>query len=191
MAVLARIHTLPLMDFISGNKPEPLLIEDAEIQRCMCGWRAVIAEHGDTFSEGVLLCIAENINDINKNNFSQRRILCHGDFHFDNLLEDDDGNIIVCDWQGISAGHPAGDISFFLSRLAADGYGDMTEAAVQSYCRFSGTAITPEEITAQMSLANLNTSFVFWHEYLHNGSTERVKQIWSKMLSDFEALTGI
>lgn len=191
MATLARIHTLPMPDFIVRTKPEPLKMNDAEILRCMRGWREVIAEYGGGFSERILLRIAENINDINKNNFIRRCVLCHGDFHFENLLEDDAGNIIVCDWQGICAGHPAGDISFFLSRLAADGYGCDMRAAIRSYCRFTDDAIAPQEIAAQIRLANLNTSFVFWHEYLHHSSAERVNQIWSKMTADFEYLSDI
>ena len=33
-------------------------------------------------------------------------------------------------------------------------------------------------------LANLNTSFLFWHEYLHGASEDRVKNVFEKMIQD-------
>ena len=43
-----------------------------------------------------------------------KKVLIHGDFHWDNLLEDA-GNILICDWQGVGIGGASGDISFFLA----------------------------------------------------------------------------
>ena len=51
--------------------------------------------------------------------------------------------------------------------------------------------ITPDEISVRMSLANLNTSFIHWHQYLHGSSAERVQDIWVKMTEDAELLCGM
>ena len=48
-------------------------------------------------------------------------VLVHGDFHWDNLLKTDDGRICVCDWQNVAIGGASEDLSFFMSRLGADG----------------------------------------------------------------------
>ena len=45
-------------------------------------------------------------------------------------LTDHNGNIIVIDWQNVSIGHASSDISFFLSRLSADGIEISKEKAI-------------------------------------------------------------
>ena len=39
-----------------------------------------------------------------------------------------------------------------------------------------------------MRLSNLNTSFVFWHHYLHGADKAAVRDIYEKMISDMEYL---
>ena len=85
----------------------------------------------------------------------------------------------------------SGDISFFLSRLSADGYGIGEKAVIGMYCQSaerSGSRIQAVEIERQMCLANLNTSFRFWHQYLHGSTAERVAGIYEKMLTDAKTL---
>ncbi len=188
LAVLAQIHCLPIPDFLPNVDAKPLTLDQADISQYLLGWQEVVEEHGQEFSKCDLYKIAENINGINKKVHSTKRALCHGDFHFENLLEDDHGNIIVCDWQNISPGHVSGDISFLLSRLSADGCNINKEKAIQIYCNSSNTDITQDEIAIQMSLANLNTSFMFWHHYLHGCSAERVRDIFEKMVLDLDYL---
>lgn len=191
LAVLAQIHSLPIPDFLPSIKTVPLTIDQADISKYLLGWQEVIEEHGQEFSKRSLYKIAENINDINRKVHSTKSTLCHGDFHFENLLEDNNGNIIVCDWQSVSLGHVSGDISFLLSRLSADGYNINKENAIQIYCKYSNTKITREEIALQMSLANFNTSFMFWHNYLHGCSVDRVRDIFDKMVKDLEFLLKV
>ncbi len=71
-----------------------------------------------------------------------------------------------------------------LPSMAADGQNIAKEKAIAAYCALSGTGVTPEEIAVQMALANLNTSFLFWHNYLHSASCERVGEIFYKMAAD-------
>lgn len=59
------------------------------------------------------------------------------------------------------------------------------------YCRFSTADITHDEISMQMSLANLNTSFIHWHSYLRGCSIERVRGIWNKMIEHAEYLYSV
>ena len=41
-----------------------------------------------------------------------------------------------------------------------------------------------------MNLAELNTSFMFWHEYLHNCEKERVSRVFCKMADSWNALNS-
>lgn len=186
MRVLARIHSLPVPTFLRGESPEPQLLGDEDIKRCCDGWREVLDEHGG-FPLERLAALAEGINDVNARHFDPTRRLCHGDFHFDNLLADENGKIVVCDWQGASQGHVSGDVSFLLSRLSADGYAVDAEQVVAAYCRYA-ESVSPADVARQMRLANLNTSFLFWHLYLHGADADTVHGIFDKMIEDFEAL---
>lgn len=188
MSTLADIHRLSIPDFIPQNEITPLRLGDSDLKEYSLGWTSVLKEHGQTFDVRITDRIAENINRINEKLFNPKRTLSHGDFHFDNLLEDECGNIIVCDWQGVNIGHVSGDISFLLSRLSGDGYGTDKEKAAELYCKHSDTDNTPDEIISQMSLANLNTSFMFWHNYLYGSSEDRVRSVFDKMVEDFELL---
>jgi len=189
--VLTQIHNMPIQKFLSEKNEVALQLEKDEINQCMNGWYDVIREHSGVFTENDLYKIGENINIINKQLHPSKKMCCHGDFHFENILSDCQGNIIVCDWQNVNNGHVSGDISFFLSRLAADGIGISKEKAIQMYCRLSTNNITYEEIAIQMSLSNLNTSFIHWHNYLRGCSIERVHGIWNKMIEDAEYLYKI
>lgn len=187
-AVLTQIHNLSLPEFLPKADSGALQLEEDEIKQYLNGWCEVVREHGAVFAECELYKIAENINKINKQLYSSKKMCCHGDFHFENLLADCQGNIIVCDWQNVNIGHASGDIAFFLSRLSADGVEISKDKAIQMYCGLSTADITYEEIATQMSLSNLNTSFIHWHNYLHGCSEERVRCIWEKMVEDAEYL---
>lgn len=186
--VLTQIHKMPLPNFLPKTDEGELSLEADEINAYLKGWRDILREHGNAFSADDLYKIGENINTVNQRAYTPMKMCCHGDFHFDNLLTDDRGNIIVCDWQNVNASHLSGDISFLLSRLSADGYNISKEKAIRMYCQFSTANITYDEISIQMSLANLNTSFVHWHNYLRGCSTERVRSIWERMIEDAEYL---
>lgn len=186
MEVLAQIHRLPIPDFLPRAVPKPLALGSDDIAKCVAGWRSVIDEHGPLFSAADLLRVAGNINAVNEKLFTPERVLCHGDFHIDNLLLDADGGIVVCDWQGVGSGPASGDISFLLSRLSADGVRIPRERAIELYCRQAGASA--QEIAVQMSLANLNTSFMFWHEYLHGSAVGRVRSIFGQMVAEMDRL---
>lgn len=187
MSVLAQIHSLSVPNFLQSEN-KPLVLKQWDILRYSRAWKKIVKEHGDAFSKNDISRIAENINTLNLKLHSTKQRLCHGDFHLENLLEDDKGNIIVCDWQGVSLGNISGDISHFLSRLSADGYNISKEKAIQIYCKYARTDITEEEIAIQMSLANLNNSFMFWHDYLHGCTEDAVHNIFDKMVEDMEFL---
>ena len=160
-------------------------MEEARIEGCIDGWRSVLAEHPGVFDEGILRETATKINELIGWHHGEQQVLSHGDFHWDNLLLGENGNIIVCDWQGVNAGGASGDISFFTSRLGADGITIEPERAAELYCqerlRLTGETISQDDMIRHMNAANVITSFQFWHEYLHGSSCERVRGIYEKM----------
>ena len=187
LETLAQIHALPVPAFLSAGESAPFHLKPDALERCHQGWLSVLREHPGRFSEAALRAVAEHINPVNARLFAPRLVLCHGDFHCENLLTDDQGRIIVCDWQNCNVGDVTGDISFLLSRLSADGYPQDSARALEVYCRHASIP-DPAPLDSQMRLANLNTTFLFWHEYLHGNPEDRVRQLFDHMVGDLQVL---
>lgn len=188
-SILAQIHSESVPDFIDKSKAEIEVLSEEQIGQCFEGWKSVLEEHPGAFNLGPLEEIKNKINEIISWQNTEERLLSHGDFHWENLLEGSDGNLIVCDWQGVNYGPPSSDLSFFFSRLSADGIKvDQTSFLnkyAQSIRELSGKTINIVELLRHMAAANVITSFCFWHQYLHGNGKERVDGIYSKMLEDF------
>ena len=187
MKLLVQVHDLPLSDFLKDSKQGPVQISDDEIQNCLAGWKSIFNEHSSETSDildfSKIQYLASCINQLNKDLYSDRSCLCHGDFHAENILRNEKtGRLILCDWQSVSLGHPASDIAFFMSRLQGDGFTFDENKIIDSYCASSKSGITKEEIKKQMALANINTTFRYWHYYLHGSPKEVVEGIVEKML---------
>ena len=189
---LAALHTDETPSFMCKDKEKAELLSDQMITECLSGWKSVLAEHPGSFSESQLEELAGKINKLIAWHESEDRVLVHGDFHWDNLLEDENGNILLCDWQGVNIGGASGDLSFFLSRLGADGIriDDVffLDSYVNAVWEFSGKQMKRQDIIRHMSAANVITSFVFWHHYLQGSSEKQVGDIYNKMTKDFKAL---
>ena len=188
MEALAAVHTAELPQFLKQERHAAQPLSDMQIQKAVEGWRSVLQEHPDAFDEGVLKQIAEKINEIIRWHDAEEAVLNHGDFHWDNLLQDERGNIIICDWQGVSAGQASGDLSFFFSRLQGDGIQLNRQETIgfykQAVKRISGRSVSGKEIEGHIRAANVITSFIFWHQYLHGSTEERVREIYGKMVGD-------
>ncbi|MDE6169014.1 MAG: aminoglycoside phosphotransferase family protein, partial [Acetatifactor sp.] len=187
---LAALHTDAPPSFMCKDQEKAEALSDQMITECLCGWKSVLAEYPGSFNENQLEEIAGKINNLIAWHDSEDRVLIHGDFHWDNLLEDENGNILLCDWQGVNLGGASGDLSFFLSRLGGDGI--RIDAAVfldyyvNAIWKLSGKQIQRQDIIRHMNAANVITSFLFWHQYLHGSSEERVRDIYGKMTKDFK-----
>lgn len=187
---LAALHTEIIPPFMCKDREKAEPLSDQMIAECLSGWKSVLAEHPGAFDENCLEEISGKINRLIAWHDSEECVLVHGDFHWDNLLKDENGNILLCDWQGVNLGGASGDLSFFLSRLGGDGIQIDAAAFLDSYVNaiweLSGKQIKRQDITRHMNAANVITSFVFWHQYLHGSSEERVWDIYSKMIKDFK-----
>lgn len=168
--------------------PEILDLEISEDEILILMKKYKQPERGNV-SEEPLHQIAAAINDVIKWHDSERKVLIHGDFHWDNLLEND-GSILICDWQGVGIGGASGDVSFFLSRLGADGITIDEKRFLELYSdevkARTGITADVDEIARHMAAANVITSFSFWHEFLHGNEETRVRDIYDKMVQDFE-----
>ena len=188
--VLALIHTDDIPVFLgnSDQKKEPLSSE--RVDYCLKGWKSVLNEHLGAFDEAYIDIIVSKINEIIDWHNTEERVLTHGDFHFENLLKDSTGNILVCDWQNAGIGGASEDLSFFMSRLGADGAVFDSNFILDSYADaikdIKGENIDINAIKKHMAAANVITSFEFWHEFLHGNDEERVRGVFDKMASDFE-----
>lgn len=186
--VLALVHTEEIPGFLH-RKGEPKTLSEEAIQKCMGGWQQVIREHPDTFDEAVIKKIAEELNGIITWHDAEKGVLCHGDFHWDNLLVEEDGSLRICDWQGVCVGSAVGDLGFFVERLQAEGMSveenPLFGFYIEEVCGLTGKRLDIGKMKKHRSAANLITSFVFWHQYLHGSEAERVGRIYTKMLKSF------
>lgn len=187
---LGALHTDAISPFTCKNKGKVETLSDQMIAECLSGWKSVLTEHSGAFDDRHLEEIANKINGLIVWHDSEERVLIHGDFHWDNLLEDEGGNILLCDWQSVNLGGASEDLSFFLSRLSGDGIRLDATVFLESYANaireLSGKQIHRQDLMRHMNAANIITSFVFWHQYLHGNSEERVRDIYGKMTMDFQ-----
>ena len=190
---LAALHTDAPPSFMCKEQQKAEPLSDQKITECLRGWKSVLAEHSGSFYENQLEEIANKINHLIAWHNSEERVLIHGDFHWDNLLEDENGNILLCDWQDVNLSGASGDLSFFLSRLGGDGIRIDAAVFIDYYVnevwKLSGKQIQRQDIIRHMNAANVITSFLFWHHYLHGVSEEQVRDIYSKMTKDFKGCT--
>lgn len=191
LGALASLHRETPPEFLlSEYQPIPPHIDSATAAACAEGWASVLAEHGQEFSADAAFPIlaAGQFNRINERHTLKKTVLCHGDFHMGNILLDDADNPIFCDFQSCGIGDGCGDLSFFISRLSADGVQISSDSIIESYSTHSGLSV--DEIKKRMALSNFNTSFLFWHQYLHGSDTVRVHTIFDAMKSDFVQLSA-
>ena len=193
--ILAMIHNDTIPEFLNkaAKRKEPL--DKERIEYCLNGWRSVLDEHKNVFDEGALNPIAEKINEIISWHNDEDCVLIHGDFHWDNLLKTDDGRICVCDWQNVGIGGASEDLSFFMSRLGADGIQIELDKIFDMYANavkeLSGKIINPDLIKKHIAASNVITTFEFWHEFLHGNPEDRVKGIFDKLINDYKILESI
>lgn len=170
------------------KKAEPLTKE--RIDYCLGGWKRVLREHPNAFDDTFLDIIACDLNSIIEWHDNEVKLLSHGDFHWENLLMDEDDKFLICDWQGICINGESSDISFFMSRLGADGIDINEQLFLEAYSHaineLTGRIINVEDILRHIAASNIITSFIFWHEFLHGNDEERVKGIYDKMIEDYQ-----
>jgi ASC-1-like (ASCH) protein/thiamine kinase-like enzyme len=187
--VLADIHTTEIPEFLLSSRNNPDTLSDEEIKNCVDGWKGVLGEHPGEFDDSLLKEISEKINSIISWHNSEDKVLSHGDFHWENLLTDETGEIKVCDWQGVNVDGESADISFLFSRLGADGVSIDPELFLKYYSgeleRKKGTGTEIKEIERHIKASNVITTFRFWHYYLHGNPVERVREIYGKMVEDY------
>lgn len=198
-STLSKLHAIPFPpeNELLLTKCNIVNMKSSDIKSYSDGWKSVLNEHSSIKWNGiqsneVIDKIASNINEINSKFYIEKLTLIHGDFHLSNCLEDEIGKIVICDWQNVCIGNPASDLSFFLSRLSADGVKINDDEAISIYLKYCDDEIDKEkkkkEILNSMNLGEMNTSFMFWHEYLHNCPEERVSRVFFKMADSWNEL---
>ena len=186
--ILARIHYDEIPEFLKGADDATKTMTDDEIAQCIAGWKSVFDEHPGAFDIEPLEAIAKKINEIISWHGTEKRVITHGDFHRENMLTDESGDLLICDWQGVKIGGESEDLSFFMSRLSADGINIDPKRFAEKYAKavleLTGETIDPELILKHIDAANVITTFMYWHYFLHGNPEERVREVYVKMITD-------
>ena len=187
--LLADIHSDKIPEFMKEDNKKIESLTKERIEYCLVGWKSVLEEHPNVFNETFLDAIADNINNIIEWHNNEERLLSHGDFHWDNILINEDDRLLICDWQGICISGESSDISFFMSRLGADGIGIDEHLFIKSYSEaiqeITGRIVNADNILRHIAASNIITTFEFWHDFLHGNDEDRVKGIYDKMIEDY------
>lgn len=113
--------------------------------------------------------------------------LCHGDCHLDNLLCDQNGDLIWADWQEIQIGHGPTDLTFLIQRAEANSATITHDVLIAAYCtalEADGVeGVDQHAITAAMNESERRTRLLYWPDYMHDATTERMAQHLTRIFS--------
>ena len=121
--------------------------------------------------------IHQKIKKINNqlSKMGYRRVLCHNDYWFWNILKDSDGKLTLIDWEYSGNAYPASDVAYFTSSLTFtnDDYIKLAEI-------YEGHQLSKKE----QWYYNAIMSIVMWYWFVWalykeaNGKTIDDKQMW-------------
>ncbi len=140
----------------------------------------------DVLNRGVIDFIGRLAGDLDRLDYLRSRLpptLRHGDFHVDNLLMDESGNILWADWQEVQIGHPIEDLSHLVARARVDGAAVPDAAVAAAYHQELSITVdvTLDVVREALSASELMKIILHWPFYLGHASTERVKLLVDKM----------
>lgn len=162
-----------------------------ELHNSLNEWHYVLNQHDGYFDKEILNTIHKKFNSICNILNSPPYNICHGDFHANNILLDNE-DIVVCDWQCVGIGKGAGDISFFISRGKAEGIVMDEDNLIGYYCErlsnYTKTEINKGDIYYVINASTVFTSFMYWAYYLKNADLNTVSEVYNKMINSFISL---
>ncbi len=188
----AQLHSLDANLFADLHlRREPVRIDREATDSAYREWQAVLRRHEGAFQENMLTEIHTHLDVVcpvlNRGSFC----ICHGDFHPDNIVTDGK-RIYIIDWQNISVGKGAGDLSFFLQR--SDGFGIPTnsELLFAEYAErlsfYTGRQCDETTLLRESSASALLTIFTFWAYFLKDAPRARVETFFNAMTEAYKCL---
>lgn len=116
----------------------------------------------------------------------------HGDLHPENILLNQEGQVVLCDWQSYRAGKGAGDLAFYVQRAQADGLAVDRHTLFDCYAKWArhhGRIRLPESrLRAEWFASMLYATFVLWPESLQDAPGDQVGRVYSMLMEAFEAV---
>lgn len=163
------------------------LHEDAE--QALNSWNKLLNKH-DLNAASSVSQLFESLNLICKVMNSGDNCVCHGDFHLNNVMYDEkDEKLLLIDWQAVTIGKGASDLSFFMSRGKDYGLNIDELEFVSLYCErlehFKGIQVDKSTILKHIHASNVFVSFMYWPNYLADASSERVTRIFNDMINSY------
>jgi len=170
---------------------EKIQVNKDQLNGALDEWSTILKSYLADFDVKQIQLIYNNFNNILDILSTSANCLCHGDFHAENMMFDNN-RLILADWQNISIGNGATDISFFISRGKASGMIINEDEIINYYCKriyyYSGIPTEKNKIYKVINASNVFISYMYWAFYLRDSNLDRVRGIYGKMISSFKSL---
>ena len=188
--IIAKIHSES--DFFINRfalKKELFEAKDGQLEKSLNDWICVIKKYDldECIINEIKINFGQVINFIN----SKKHYFCHGDFHPDNFVLDEKGELVILDWANYHIGCKD-EIAFFISRGYDCGIDIQEESIKKHYCErlsyYSGENISMLDIEVECNMSTVFVSFLYWAEYLQDTNIDRVNSIYEKMIYSYKWL---
>lgn len=189
----AKLNSIPINNLSGLVKFTPMEINREFSKNSYNEWKFVLSQHKGDFDELILENIYKDLDLVCPYLNNPPQYVCHGDFHPENILMDND-NLLICDWQNIGIGKCIGDISFFISRGMGFGININSDELLDFYCErlsvYKGMPINKSALLKERYAAALLNIFSFWAYYLKDANKERVAAQYDEMVKAYNFLTS-
>jgi len=171
----------------------PAVIDPDFTQKSYSEWKTVLSQHRGEFDDLILDEIYKNICLVCPVLNSEPHYVCHGDFHSENILMDDD-RLMLCDWQNVGIGKCIGDISFFISRSIGFGINVNPDELLDHYCEMlsikKAFEIKKSVLLKERYASSVLNIFSFWAYHLKKCSREKVAMYFDEMVKGYTYLVN-
>ncbi|MBI9014672.1 MAG: aminoglycoside phosphotransferase family protein [Clostridiales bacterium] len=166
-------------------------VDTSTLENAFNEWKCILEENKIVIDQSELQYIFTNFNMVCNILNALPHNICHGDFHADNILSDND-EIVVCDWQNICIGKGASDIAFFVNRGESEGLKIDEDQVLDQYCErlsfYTSNKINKSDVKNVMKASKVFVSFIHWPYYLKDETEEKIVGIYSKMVKSMNSI---
>jgi len=193
--LLADLHTLDREAYRGLDlEDQVLVLEEGALEEAYQAWMDLIKSRDLDLNRQTIRDISLSMDGVVALLNAGDKVLCHGDFHRENLLQDDQG-LYLCDWQQYKLGLGGEDVAFFLSRGQAEGLDIDQTWFIKTYVDHMRTrghkTISSNQVRQVIEAKSLYLSFMEWPYYLGQADPSDIRAIYDKMVIAYKQIKEI